>query len=225
MSDFESLKTRIEQAERRLAQARQSRTQETAKLSDMWQQIRDRYRAQGDELRGLRGRVSELETANDSLISLVERLLTSIDGYAAGSVEGMSREMTVMARDLLDGAPGLESIGIAPSRANQSPISQSAEEFVALDDAPALHSGVEFADPAPREPSSADPGISELVARIENSFGARSAASAEAGEHQTVEDAALAHELSEIKKIQDEVIGLRQRISGRSDPGKAAERQ
>ena len=85
MRDLGVLKERIEYAERHLTASHTARERESQALMVMWQQIRDRFESQEQEIARYRVQLNEMTAVNDELSALVDRLIASVEGGAAES--------------------------------------------------------------------------------------------------------------------------------------------
>lgn len=231
MSDMEALRHRIEQAELRLKTAHNARQRESAALTSMWEQIRERFAAQSAEILRLRERVSDLEDMRDALQSMLDTLLGSVES----SIERMADEtvprITGLAGNLLESVPSprpaATRIEVPPPRpASTATHVQAAEDAQEDDDdfsamlTDALDDDVDVPAPPPQERglesgNAVSPGIRNLISRIERSFDREAdpsqqtsagAASAENG------DEDLSRDLDDIRRLRDELQSLRTRI-------------
>jgi hypothetical protein len=239
MSDIDSLKQRIEHAELRLKTAHSARQRESAALTAMWEQIRDRFAAQGSEIVHLRNRVAALEDTRDQLQSLVHTLLGAVEGSIDRMADETVPRITGLAEDLLEADPSLGSetgTGPSPRRddaAGQEKLStvdtdgpkngDSDTDFMAV---LAEHLGDDETVPSPpplpseygadAEPDEAvSPGIRSLISRIEGVFDGTNATRAPrpvAADAPDDEDAGLSQDLDDIKRLREELQDLRTRI-------------
>ena len=154
MSDIDNLRQRIEQAELRLKTAHTARQRESAALTSMWDQIRDRFTVQSTEIVRLRERVATLEDTRDELNSMVRTLLGSVEN----SIERMADEtvphITVLAEDMLEAAP--PDIGREPYPAAAAP------QFSPPGRDPAAF----VASTAPDQPAETDPVDDDFVTML-----------------------------------------------------------
>ena len=80
MRDIESLKQRIEAAEKHNASSELARNRESEALMDMWHQIRTRFTDQKDEIASYRSRLEEMTQKNSELGRMVDELLETVEG-------------------------------------------------------------------------------------------------------------------------------------------------
>ena len=165
MRDLSVLKERIEYAERHLTASHTARERESHALMAMWQQIRDRFELQEQEIARYRAELAEMTNINDELSALVDRLISSVEGGITDSGNETVPTIAKWADDLLRSQPPRGSIPAAvaapaaplppqpapPPAAAPSPseYTQALEEILELD-TPAPEE-----EPAPR--SSAEP--------------------------------------------------------------------
>ena len=80
MRDIESLKQRIEAAEKHNASSELARNRESEALMDMWHQIRTRFTDQEDEIARYRSWLEEMTQKNLELGRMVDELLATVEG-------------------------------------------------------------------------------------------------------------------------------------------------
>lgn len=101
MRDLSVLKERIEYAERHLTASHTARERESQALMKMWQQIRERFELQEQEIARYRRQLAELTTANDELTALIDGLIASVEGRVAESRNETVPEIARLADELL----------------------------------------------------------------------------------------------------------------------------
>ena len=118
MRDLGVLKERIEYAERHLTASHTARERESQALMVMWQQIRDRFESQEQEIPRYRVQLNEMTAVNDELSALVDRLIASVEGGAAESGNETVPSIARLADDLLRSQPSrAEAPQTAPASA------------------------------------------------------------------------------------------------------------
>ena len=80
MCDIESLKQRIEAAEKHNASSELAHNRESEALMDMWHQIRTRFTDQEEEIARYRSRLEEMTRKNSELGRMVDELLETVEG-------------------------------------------------------------------------------------------------------------------------------------------------
>lgn len=105
MRDLGVLKERIEYAERHLTASHTARERESQALMKMWQQIRERFELQEQEIARYRVQLSELTAANDELTALIDRLIASVEGKVTESRTETVPEIARLADQLLRSEP------------------------------------------------------------------------------------------------------------------------
>lgn len=80
MTDLDTLRGRVEQAEARLKGVHATRERESATLVEMWQQLRARFTAQEEEIARTRSRTAALEAENAELLAMLSALVETIEG-------------------------------------------------------------------------------------------------------------------------------------------------
>ncbi len=79
MRDIESLKHRIEAAEKHNSSTELARSRESEALMDMWHKIRTRFTEQEDEIGRYRVRLEEMSEKNSELGRMVDDLLGTVE--------------------------------------------------------------------------------------------------------------------------------------------------
>lgn len=128
MRDLGVLKERIEYAERHLTASHTARERESQALMQMWQQIRERFELQEEEIARYRAQLSELTAANDELTALVDRLIASVEGGIADSGNETVPAIAQLADELLRSEPGDAAPAAAPAG-----LAKELEEILELD--------------------------------------------------------------------------------------------
>jgi hypothetical protein len=101
MSDFETLRSRVEEAAEKLASAEADRHQHAETLSGLLVKLEEKFEAQNQELDFYRQRVDPLEQVNHQLADLMDRLLSMIDtGFGEASVAPIREAAAAAARIL-----------------------------------------------------------------------------------------------------------------------------
>ena len=113
MRDLSVLKERIEYAERHLTASHTARERESHALMAMWQQIRDRFELQEQEIARYRAQLAEMTNINDELSALVDRLISSVEGGITDSGNETVPTIAKLADDLLRSQPPRGSIPAA----------------------------------------------------------------------------------------------------------------
>ena len=157
MRDLGVLKERIEYAERHLTASHTARERESQALMTMWQQIRDRFELQEQEIARYRAQLAELTAANDELTALVDRLITSVEGGISESGNETVPAIARLADDLLRSEPP-RAVAAAPRtapsasapRASAPETSPTPQEYVReLEDILELNTPAPESEPAP----------------------------------------------------------------------------
>ena len=86
----------------------------------MWQQIRDRFELQEQEIARYRAQLAEMTAANDELTALVDRLITSVEGGISESGNETVPAIARLADDLLKSEPP-RTVTAAPIAAPAAP--------------------------------------------------------------------------------------------------------
>lgn len=234
MSDIDSLRQRIEHAELRLKTAHTARQRESAALTTMWDQIRDRFSAQSAEIVRLRDRVAALEDTREQLSAMVRTLLGSVESSIERMADETVPQITGLAESLLDSDPSLiaaempAAAAVEPEAMNEPyPAPASDTDTSVVVDRTGFGAMLEkqfdevlemppapVSDPIPAgEPVS--PGIRSLITRIEGAFERRPATPAPMAEPvqpQELDDSELTRDLDDIRRLREELQSLRSRI-------------
>lgn len=121
MRDLGVLKERIEYAERHLTASHTARERESQALMKMWQQIRERFELQEQEIARYRTQLSELTVANDELTALIDRLIASVEGRVSESRTETVPEIARLADQMLRSEPEAASYPAA-DRMSAAPV-------------------------------------------------------------------------------------------------------
>jgi hypothetical protein len=105
MRDIESLKKRIESAEKHNASTEMARNRESEALLDMWHQIQTRFSDQEDEIARYRTRLEEMTQKNSDLGRMVDDLLATVEGNLDRSRDDTVPRITDLAQELLTSEP------------------------------------------------------------------------------------------------------------------------
>lgn len=127
MAEMDGLKKRVELIDVRLKSAHGARERETAALMQTWEQIRDRFKEQREEITRLRDQVAELEDSRDDLLKMVHGLLAAVESGLDNMADETVPKIKVMAGQLLaNNTDGIEPAPL-PSTPSDS-ISNLVEE-------------------------------------------------------------------------------------------------
>lgn len=168
MRDLGVLKERIEYAERHLTASHTARERESQALMTMWQQIRDRFELQEQEIARYRAQLAELTAANDELTALVDRLITSVEGGISESGNETVPAIARLADELLRSEPP-RTVATAPltapaasaPRTSAPETSPTPQDYVReLEDILELDTPAPEPEPAPESSAPAEPEIS-----------------------------------------------------------------
>ncbi len=124
MRDIESLKKRIESAEKHNASTEMARNRESEALLDMWHQIRTRFSDQEDEIARYRTRLEEMTQKNSDLGRMVDDLLATVEGNLDRSRDDTVPRITNLAQELLASEPS----SFAATKQSDNPVDGSGEE-------------------------------------------------------------------------------------------------
>jgi hypothetical protein len=102
MADIEGLKKRIELIDARLKTAHVARERESSALSDICDQIRERYLDQMTEIDSMRPQIDELEETKDELTKLIHVLLTTVETNLERASDKTVPQIKAMADTLLE---------------------------------------------------------------------------------------------------------------------------
>ncbi|NQU71516.1 MAG: hypothetical protein HQ514_13265 [Rhodospirillales bacterium] len=133
MRDIESLKRRIESAEKHNASTEMARNRESEALLDMWHQIRTRFTDQEDEIARYRMRLEEMTQKNSDLGRMVDDLLATVEGNLDRSRDDTVPRITNLAQELLASEPS--SFAATEQSDNQIDGSQEEDDGSSFDDA------------------------------------------------------------------------------------------
>jgi hypothetical protein len=104
MPNLETLKSRVERAERNLKSAETTREMESQALVEMWRQIRERFETQESEIQLYRDKLAEVEDQHKELLKLVEMLLGVIEkSTGRGGPDDAVPRITGLAEAMLEG--------------------------------------------------------------------------------------------------------------------------
>jgi ribosome-binding ATPase YchF (GTP1/OBG family) len=103
MPNLETLKSRVERAERNLKSAETTRDMESQALVEMWRQIRERFENQESEIQLYRDKLTEVEVEHKQLLKLVETLLGVMEKSSSRSAEDAVPRITGLAEAMLEG--------------------------------------------------------------------------------------------------------------------------
>src|SRR5262245_56697249 len=104
MPNLETLKSRVERAERNLKSAETTREMESQALVEMWRQIRERFETQESEIQLYRDKLAEVEDKHKDLLKLVETLLGVIEkATGRGGPDDAVPRITGLAEAMLGG--------------------------------------------------------------------------------------------------------------------------
>jgi hypothetical protein len=103
MPNLETLKSRVERAERNLKSAETTREMESQALVEMWRQIRERFETQESEIQLYRDKLAEVEDQHKELLKLVETLLGVIEkSTSRGGPDDAVPRITGLAEAMLE---------------------------------------------------------------------------------------------------------------------------
>ena len=112
MPNLETLKSRVDRAERNLKSAQTTREMESQALVEMWRQIRERFEAQESEIQVYRDKLEEVEAEHKDLLKLVDILLATIEKSAGRSGDETVPRITGLAEAMIEGrAPSADGAG------------------------------------------------------------------------------------------------------------------
>jgi hypothetical protein len=170
MTDLETVRGRVEQAEARLKGVAASRERESASLVEMWQQLRSRFTAQEEEIARARSRAAALETENQELLGMVTALVETIEGNVKTLPDGAAPAPAPAAADAPTAAPEPEPVALQrdPTLA-ETDIEALLVEGTDAAPAAAPEPVVEDSAALPAEP---DPpaGIKTLMSRVQRAM-------------------------------------------------------
>jgi cell division septum initiation protein DivIVA len=134
MAEMDGLKKRVELIDVRLKSAHSARERETAALMQTWEQIRDRFKEQREEITRLRDQVAELEDSRDDLLKMVHGLLAAIESGLDNMADETVPKIKDMAGQLLaNNTDGIEPAPLpsTPSDSISNPVEEEEEELPA----------------------------------------------------------------------------------------------
>jgi chromosome segregation ATPase len=126
MPNLETLKSRVERAERNLKSAQTTREMESQALVEMWRQIRERFESQESDIQVYRDRLEEVEDQHKELLKLVETLLGVIEKSNGRSADEAVPRITGLAEAMLEGRAVAK-----PDRADEPEATAEEQEPVA----------------------------------------------------------------------------------------------
>jgi len=174
MRDLSVLKERIEYAERHLTASHTARERESQALMAMWQQIRDRFELQEQEIARYRAQLAEMTNINDELSTLVDRLISSVEGGITNSGNETVPTIAKMADDLLRSQPprGSNPAAAAAPAAPSTPEPAAPPAAVPSPSeySQALEEILELDTPAPEEEPAPEAPVAPPAAAPETSF-------------------------------------------------------
>jgi hypothetical protein len=164
MRDLSVLKERIEYAERHLTASHTARERESHALMAMWQQIRDRFELQEQEISRYRAQLAEMTNVNDELSALVDRLISSVEGGITDSGNETVPTISKLADDLLRSQPPRGSspaatAPLAPQAPTTTPAPPAATAPTPSEYTQALEDILELDTPAPEPLAEAAPPV------------------------------------------------------------------
>ncbi|MGE3936754.1 MAG: hypothetical protein AB7F67_26055 [Rhodospirillaceae bacterium] len=236
MTDLDTLRGRVEQAEARLKGVHATRERESATLVEMWQQLRARFTAQEEEIARTRGRTAALEAENAELLAMLSALVETIEGNVKAAPESAAPALDpiVAAPVAVAAAPlppaGPEPAGVAETAAQPEPEPEAGDEpppempalhrdaALGEDDIEALLVEAEEPPPAAPEPPADDApvGIRSMMSRVQRaihrSVGDRMDA-APAADMADLLDADTHDDEETIRSMRRELHGLKSRVA------------
>lgn len=241
MPDLEGLKQRIELIDARLKTAHVARERESTALSDIWDQIRERYLDQMTEIDRMRQQINELEETKNELTNLIQVLLTAVETNLERASDETVPKIKEMADTLMSATPAeIGNLAYAPRPTgkgvdlkdthcedlSEKDLCETDELISAIEeslndedsDDMAVMSGDAETDRvtnnlSEKQSVALSPGIRDLIGRIEEAVGP---VSLEADEDETIPSAeigGLSKDLQEIEELRSELMGLRGRIA------------
>jgi hypothetical protein len=186
MPNLETLKSRVDRAERNLKSAQTTREMESQALVEMWRQIRERFEAQESEIQLYRDKLEEVEVEHKDLLKLVDTLLATIEKSAGRGGDETVPRITGLAEAMLEG---------------RAPSADNVDGVGALDEEPA---------PKPR----AKRDIRELVSRVAEAR--RGAPEPEADDDHNLDIIDPDDDLKELEALRAELDQLGERLGAKS---------
>jgi len=220
MSDLDTLRGRVEQAEARLKGVHATRERESATLVEMWQQLRARFTAQEEEIARTRSRTAALETENAELLAMLSALVETIEGnvkvlpeaVAAAPVAAAAPEPTPEVAAAPEPEPEPEP--------EPAPVTLHRDAALGEDDIEALLVEAEepaAAAPAPEPaPEPAPVGIKSMMSRVQRAIHRPAPEPRAAAQTAAVADLldADSHDDEEaIRSLRRELDGLKTRVA------------
>ena len=237
MPDIDGLKQRIELIDARLKTAHIARERESAALSDIWDQIRERFLDQQNEIENMRQQINELEETKDDLTSLIQTLLAAVEANLERASDETVPQIKEMADTLLennsveiqhrgnetpfpeeaDNIPNKTQASLLTNKTSEtddliSAIEESLENDV-LDIEPNLEEKEISCNLTDDRTAALSPGIRDLIGRIEDAVGPVTLETEEDDSRSTEKLAELSDDLQEIEELRGELMGLRERIA------------
>jgi hypothetical protein len=143
MSDFETLRSRVEEAAENLASAEAERHRHAESLSGLLASLEEKFTAQRQELAYYKQRVAPLEDINHQLAGLMDRLLSMIDqGFGEASVAPIKAAAETASR-ILESVPAADAALMGEPETESEPESEATAEAEAEDAAAVLEDVIE----------------------------------------------------------------------------------
>ncbi len=241
MPDIDGLKQRIELINARLKTAHVARERESAALSDIWDQIRERYLDQQIEFENMRQQINELEETRDDLTSLIQTLLAAVETNLERASDESVPQIKEMAETLLEnnsaeiltrGNEDLLSID-ADDTSTETQESLLTNEISGTDDlilaieesleddgtneVPDIQPGLVEEEKtrglSENQTAALSPGIRDLIGQIEEGVGPVTMETEEDVSEPAGKLGELSSDLQEIEELRGELMGLRERIA------------
>lgn len=130
MRDIESLKQRIEAAEKHNSSSELARSRESEALMDMWHKIRTRFTEQEDEIARYRVRLEEMSEKNSDLGRMVDDLLATVEANLDRSRDESVPRIAGLAEELLASEPS--SFALPEEIADQSEADSFSEALMSV---------------------------------------------------------------------------------------------
>lgn len=238
MPDLDGLKQRIELIDARLKTAHVARERESAALSDIWDQIRERYLDQQSEIENMRQQINELEDTKEDLTNLIQTLLAAVETNLERASDETVPQIKEMADTLLEnnsaeihkrGNEDFLSIDADdPSTDNfiTNEISGTDDLISAIEESLEDDSTTDAPDIQPdfeedgrsrsltdEQTAALSPGIRDLIGRIEKAVGQVTMETEEDASQPSGKLGELSNDLQEIEELRGELMGLRERIA------------
>ncbi|NKB19736.1 MAG: hypothetical protein GKS01_04240 [Alphaproteobacteria bacterium] len=233
MADLEGLKQRIELIDARLKTAHVARERESAALSDIWEQIRERYLDQMTEIDSMRQQIHELEETKDELTKLIHALLAAIETNLSHASDETVPQIKAMADALLETPSAaietattenfspIESAELLDeplSKTLENDLNETDDLISAIEDTLDDEDLNEIADASNNiergeQTAALSPGIRDLIGRIEEAVGPVTLEGDESVSTPADKIDELGKDLQEIEELRGELMGLRERIT------------